>query len=492
MTSAGSSSIARHRTAIGRATLSKPMRLALEAGLLEAGTTVMDYGCGRGDDIRRLRRKGYDVVGWDPAHRPDGPRRPSAVVNLGYVLNVIENPPERAEVLQAAWGLAEEALVVAALVKVDTNTTAVPYGDGIVTSRGTFQKYYEHQELEVYLRQVLEEEPIALGLGIFAITRNPARRAELLARRFRRRPRALPRATAQSLFEDNRELLQPLLDYVVQRGRAPTQKEAERFPLVCERFGSLRRAVRLVQRALPEDLWAQAAASAKDDLMVYLALSRFGGRPRFSELDGDMQDDVRVHFGSYRKATAQADELLYSLGEPGVLRRAASHAALGKKLPDDLYVHVEAVASLPLILRLFEGCARRYLGGVEGADLVKLHLRRPKISYLTYPNFWKDPHPTLQRSLQVDLQTFRVRVDDYSGRENPPILHRKELFIESDHPKHALFSRLTRQEESAGILDDFTKIGTRRGWMEVLGKSGLELRGHRLLQVQRAAPRTCS
>jgi len=123
----------------------------MEAELLTPGATVMDYGCGRGDDIRCLPRMGFNAVGWDPGHRPSGPRRPSVFVKLGYVLNAIERLTERAETLKAARELAEDSLVVAALVSVDTSAKAVPFGDGVLTTRGTFQKYFEQQELEVFV-----------------------------------------------------------------------------------------------------------------------------------------------------------------------------------------------------------------------------------------------------------------------------------------------------------------------------------------------------
>ncbi len=475
--------IARHRTAIGRARLSKPLRLALEAGLASDGGAIMDYGCGRGDDVRRLRRMGYDVAAWDPAYRPEGAQRPSELVNLGYVLNVIEAPSERATTLQAAWELAEEALVVSAMVTVDSRTKAIPFGDGVLTSRGTFQKYYDQQELELFIRSTLQVEPVALGLGVFAVARSPARRARLAALRFRHRPRALCPETAAAVFEDNQAVLQPLVDFVEERGRLPRGKEHGQFPDVAERFGSVQRATRLLQRAIPSDFWAKAVEAARSDLLLFLALTRFGERPRFSEFDDAMQSDIRGHFGSYNKALGEADALLFSLGQPGTLKAAAAKAAVGKKLPDSLYVHVEALNELPLVLRLYEGCARRYLGGVEGADLVKLRVDRPSISYLTYPDFWRTPHPTLARSLQVHLQTFRVKVNDYSERENPPVLHRKELFIGQKHAKHATFARLTRQEERRGLLDSPTRIGTQKGWQRVLAEHGVRLRGHRLVKA---------
>jgi len=440
----------------------------------------MDYGCGRGDDIARLTEKGFDAVGWDPAHRPDGPKRPSEVVNLGYVLNVIEDPPERAETLSAAWSLTRDVLVVAALVTVDTNTKAIPFGDGLLTTRGTFQKYFDQKELELFIRDVLGVEPVALGLGVFAVARSEGRRARLQALRFRHRTRAMPPEAARALFEDNHSVLQPMVDFVSARGRFPKKSEAGTFGEIAERFGSVAKAARLLQRALPDDFWQSAVSAARDDILVFLALEKFGKRPRFSQLDADMQEDVRAHFGSYAKAVEEADELLFSLGQPGLRRSAAKGSAVGKTLPDGIYVHVDALDLLPIELRLFEGCARRYIGGAEGANLVKLRLDRPMISYLSYEEFWKNPHPALQRSLRVDLQDFRVRVDDYSKRANPPVLHRKELFISKEHPKWKLFSRLTSEEEEQGLLDSPSTIGTLEGWNAALAAKGFSLRGHKL------------
>jgi hypothetical protein len=84
--------IARHRTAIKRYDLSKPVKLLLERALFRKNETFFDYGCGHGMDVEALQNLGYQASGWDPAFRPNVAKVPSAVVNLGYVLNVIEEP----------------------------------------------------------------------------------------------------------------------------------------------------------------------------------------------------------------------------------------------------------------------------------------------------------------------------------------------------------------------------------------------------------------
>ena len=131
----------RHKTALTRYTLSKPVKTLLEYGQLPRGSTLFDYGCGRGADIRGLRELGYQADGWDPVHAPDVERHEADVVNLGYVLNVIEDPAERLSTLAHAWALAKRLLVVSAMVRGDSETrNSVGFQDGVLTSRNTFQK----------------------------------------------------------------------------------------------------------------------------------------------------------------------------------------------------------------------------------------------------------------------------------------------------------------------------------------------------------------
>ena len=194
-----------------------------------------------------------------------------------------------------------------------------------------------------------------------------------------------------------------------------------------------------------------------------------------------LQRDIRALFPSYAQACKEADALLFSVGKTEQVNDACSHSPIGKKTPEALYVHVSATDRLSASLRVFEGCARAYIGRVEDANIVKLSRLEPRISYLTYPGFEDDPHPALAQSLSVHLQTFRVRTRDYSNFRNPPILHRKETFLPADHPLKGKFARLTAAEESKGLLNEGNRIGTRNQWDQVLAEKGLALRGHRLI-----------
>lgn len=447
---------------------------------------LFDYGCGRGDDLRHLAMLGYDAGGWDPVHRPHHDRQKAPIVNISYVVNVIENPAERQEALRRAWALAEQILVVSARLTLEAKSLRETrdYEDGYLTSRGTFQKFFEQQELRQWIDLTLEVSAVPAAPGVFYVFRDEQARTQFLASRYRRRL-AAPRLTKSAeLFARHEALLSPLMSFLGERGRLPHDDELENASELVTVFGSIRKAFRVVLYATDEADWDAVRDERSRDLLIYLALSQFEGRPPFGKLPLPLQRDVKAFFSTYKQACMEADTLLYSLGQPGVVDQACQDSSIGKLTPTALYVHETALPELSSVLRLYEGCARAYLGRVEGANIIKLHRGEPKISYLSYPDFESNPHPPLAESLNVHLQTFRVKSRNFKESRNRPILHRKELFVAPDHPCHGKFERLTRIEESKGLFEDTSRIGLQDGWDEVLSRKGYSLKGHRLLSRQ--------
>ena len=476
--------VARHKTALTRSALSRPMALAVADGLVPVGGSVFDYGCGKGDDLRNLRTLGYAVAGWDPAHRPHAERTPADLVNLGYVLNVIERPAERAATLRAAWALAEQVLVVAARMTWDArDLTGRPMGDGLLTRTGTFQKFFEHTELATWIEQTLGVKPHASAPGVFYLFREEAAAQRFVASRvYSYRPRVTIDPQAQ--YEANEQVLAPLLEFMQTHARPPKPGEllAEQWAGIEEALGSLGRAQRLIRRVTEDDYWDKVSAQRRGELLIYVALSRFGRRPRFSQLDRTLAADLRTLFGTYQEACLEADRLLLACGDQAMLYVNARSSRIGKQTPSALYVHRSAMAELPPVLQVYEGCARVLAGTIPSANMVKLSLTEPQVSYLTYPTFDRDPHPTLRSALTVNLRKLSVSWRDYSRSDNPPLLHRKEEFLAHDDPRRGLYSRLTRAEMRAGLYEHPERIGTAKGWQTTLAESGLSLRGHRLVR----------
>src|SRR5439155_16830263 len=174
--------IDRHRTAIRRYSFSRPIAQALADGLITQETEVFDYGCGRGADVMFLRSRGIRANGWDPYYRPRVRRMAADVVNLGYVLNVIEDPTERADALRSACALARRLLIIA--VRTDRPLEdAEEFRDGFCTGRRTFQKLYSQQEFSNYVQTTLGQSPFLAALGIAYIFTDEALKSLYLANR---------------------------------------------------------------------------------------------------------------------------------------------------------------------------------------------------------------------------------------------------------------------------------------------------------------------
>jgi DNA phosphorothioation-associated putative methyltransferase len=359
----------------------------------------------------------------------------------------------------------------------------------VLTRLGTFQKFYSQGELREYLQTELGLDAIAAAPGVFYLFKDEALQQQFLAGRYRRRAAAPRKRVSELRFEEHRELLERLMAAITDLGRLPEVDEFDGAEAVTAEFGSLKRAFALIRRVTGTEEWEQIRRRRIEDLLVYLALARFRKRPPISKLPRGLQRDVREFFGTYKRACEQADELLFRAGEAEAIDEACRRAPIGKLLPTALYLHKSAIDTLEPLLRIYEGCARSYLGEIEDANLVKLHRFTGKVSYLAYPDFENDPHPRLVRSVKLNLRTLELDCWDYSTSDNPPILHRKETFLPLDHPLYDKFARLTRQEERQGLLDDTATIGTHAGWEARLRQHGVTLRGHRLVHRQ-TAPET--
>jgi len=363
----------------------------------------------------------------------------------------------------------------------------IAYGDGIITSRNTFQKYYEQEELKAYIDQVLGVDAIPIALGIYFVFRDESQAEAFRASRFRSRATAPRIRLKVSKFEEYRERLQPLIDFYTDHGRLPTPEEmatqvgAQHAVPLQETFGSIKRAFTVVLQATDVGEWDAIADKRRNDLLVYLALSHFGHRPKFKDLAPSVQADIKALFGSYQQACTAADLMLMTLGRTEMVEQRCCQSAIGQQRPNTLWVHVSALDQLDPLLRLYEGCASRTIGRPEEATVVKFHVQKPQITYLVFPGFDKEPHPALKTSMAISLQDLYVRYRDYDP-DNPPLLHQKDQTLSPDYPGYAKFAKLSQQEQKWGLLDDIKAIFDRRGWEKCLLDHGAELRGHRVIR----------
>ncbi|MFB7247768.1 ribosomal methyltransferase [Streptomyces populi] len=466
----------RRRTAIGRATLSVPVRQALADRQLTPDRTVLDYGCGRGDDVRALERLDCKITGWDPYYRSGSRAEPSSVVLLTYVLNVIEDPAERRETLKQAWELATTILIVSArLTWEKSKVRGEAFGDGLLTSRQTFQHLYGASELRSYVEEVTGGRVVSASPGIVYAFKEDAARLSYLAQRI------VPDAEWLA-SEDTATAITALVDYVERRGRPPRIDEMPRATAELLAHLKPNELKRLVRDSADADKISEGAKRSTLNTLLYLAVELFNGRGPFSSLPASVQLDVRAFFTSYKEACQRSDRLLLKLRDDGYVRGAMNASQVGKLTPTALYVHRRALDQMPTVLRLYEHCASIAVGRPQDWTVVKLRHQGRAVSWLDYPDFDKDPHPRILSSYQVDLKTLETSHTSYANSANRPLLHRKHEFLTVDDPEVPRYRRLTESEVRAGLYEHPHIIGTENGWEAELIRCGRELRGHRLVR----------
>ena len=471
----------RHRAALHRTELSRPVRIVLEAELFSPDSSFFDYGCGHGGDVNRVAELGYTSSGWDPHYYPDNSLKAADIVNLGYIINVIEDVKERRETLVKAWSLTKNILIVSAQILVDNRQRGLlAYGDGILTSRNTFQKYYEQEELKTYIDSVLEVNAIALGLGVFIVFRDRKQAESFRASRFVSRL-STPRVYRDlRSFEDYQELLTPLMVFYTKRGRLPVKGELAEEAAIKEEFKTYRRAFNLILQSTDKAEWDAIKEKRRQDLLVYLALGNFQGRPTIRRIAPEIKEDAKALLISYKQACLLSDILLLGVSNLEKIGNLCQQSSIGKQLQGAIAIHISALDKLPTLLRVYEGCASRVYGRLENTNIIKIYYNRPKISYLYYPNFDTVAHPTLQTTMEVDLQSLAVVYNDLADNPNPPILHRKDALVAPDYPHYAKFSQLIRQEQELGLLTDFNEIRRLQGWQKCLQNNKIRISDHKI------------
>jgi len=427
----------RHRTAMVRHTLSQPMSLAVRHGLVRSGVTVFDYGCGQGDDLRALAAAGVEAVGWDPHFAPEVPRRAAEIVNLGFVLNVIEDPAERVVALKEAWALATRVLLVSVMV-----VGAVPvdglrqFGDGYLTARGTFQKYFQQAELKAMLIRVTGVEPVALAPGVFALFRSAEDEQDFLLERRRGRRASTsayhvdrptkPTIAKPQLADRIASVIDAVAGFALDRGRLP---HADEMPsdvhdlLATERVSFARALETSLDIGIDPDLFARTASERREDLLVHQALNILNRSGTAARPSPAMVRDIRQHFGSQQQFAEQALEYLHALAEPqrtvAAMHRAAD-ANLGAIDEDGrLVIDSDRVVNLEGVLRCYVGCALYLSGDIDQEHIVRLDPVRRRTTLFPIERR-RQPFPEISTSITIDLKRQDVTI-----RSDPRVLIRR-------------------------------------------------------------------
>jgi DNA phosphorothioation-associated putative methyltransferase len=495
---------ARHRTALVRYGFSAPIQTLARNGLLDGSQSLFDYGCGRGDDVRGLKENGIEAAGWDPYYARENPISAAEIVNLGFVINVIEDFDERLEALTRAWALAERLLVVSVMLANQNDPRGELFRDGVLTRRGTFQKYYTQTEIKAFLEAVLDEEPIPVAPGVLYVFRDKDAEQRFLVDRYRsrrnllrhpsfvdrprrERPASGPRPDrAEERYLAHKDLLDRLWLRWVELARMPDKGEVDDLISLTAAFGSLGRALRLLEARKDITEVERARTSRIADLEVYFALNQFERRKPYKHLERGLQRDIKEFFGDYAGAQATARELLFRIADVEAIARACTEAAehgLGwREAGESLQLHTSMVEQLPPLLRVYVGCAAVLYGDYRIADLVKLHIGSGKVSLMRYDDFEGKPLPRMVERVKIKLREQDIDYFAYGEEYEPPFLYRKSRYINEEFPN---YPEQVALDEALDALDlfDFSGYGPSPGeFLDTLAKNRWAVEGFELVR----------
>lgn len=509
----------RHLTALTRYGFSAPVQTLARFGLLDGSKSLFDYGCGRGDDLRGLRENGIDATGWDPYYAPNEKKRIANIVNLGFVINVIENPIERLDALQGAYSLTDELLVVSAMLANPDTVRGRPYGDGVLTTRNTFQKYFTQGELRGYLAEALDEEPIPVGPGIFYVFKDKdAEQRFMVGRQVNRRnilrlahlsrpEKPKRRDKAEEKYQQHYALLESLWEMCLTLGRDPDRgeipvdpartldagqavRDSNQFMLnmsvISANFGSLPAALRFIKSRKDdaEEMLETARQSRINDLSVYFAQLQFERRKPYRHQESRLQNDVKAFFGDYREAMELGRKLLFAAGKTdnidAACRDAAEHGVGWLEDNESLTLPTELIIQLPPVLRTYVGCGLRLYGDATSADLIKIHIHSGKLTLMSFDDFTGKPLPRMLQRIKIKLREQDLDVFDYEDSFEPPYLYRKSCYINEEFPHYVEQIAFEESLEKAGLLN-FSGYGPKPSEFDTqLAQARLEVKDFRL------------
>jgi len=479
--------IIRHKTAIKRYNFSKPVQTLYENRLIKNGITFFDYGCGKGDDVKGLKKMGIDAMGWDPVLKPETQMLEADVVNLGFVLNVIENYTERADALRKAFMLTKKVLSVSTIATQTTSSnTGTPYKDGILTKRKTFQKYYSQNELRCYIEKVLDTTAVAIGPGIFYVFKTHIDRQDFLSDRNKRKinwdelsrkiyPDLAERRKLKrdSLYEQHKQLLDSFWEVMLDFGRVPKNNEYEFNIELREKIGTPKKARNIFIAKYGNETLKAAFKSRRDDLLVYLALSNFKSRVPFKHMSLKLQNDIKTFLGSYKEGLEQSRKMLFSIANPEIIIALCSQTKFGFFDHKSLYIHKSLMDELHPILRIYIGCAGILYGNLNYIDIIKIHKHSGKVTLLKYDNFDDKNLPELHERIKVNLRKQRIDFFDHQAVPWQQLLYYKERFVSSEHRARKKWEKFSKKLRKHGFNENDLIGPSKQEFIEIINNKGL-------------------
>jgi len=173
-----------------------------------------------------------------------------------------------------------------------------------------------------------------------------------------------------------------------------------------------------------------ARKARSEDVLVYLAMTNFQRKFLRREIPPRIKNDIRSFFGDLNTAQAKARDLLFAAGDPdevGLAIEGLDYGVFDSAEPQFTF-HRSLLRKLPPILRVYVHCGAVRYSNPDEADLIKIHVRSRKLTFLHYDDFDGKENPALLTRIKINLRTRFVQVFDHSA-ENQTLMN-KQVFTD--------------------------------------------------------------
>ena len=430
-------------------------------------------------------------------------------MNLGFVLNVIEDVNERTETLKKAWQLSDKLLVVSVMLAGSAKLEqCTRYKDGIITKWNTFQKYYSQAEIRSYIDQALKTKAVALGQGIFAIFKDKSLEEEFyLNRQYQNnsgynnpiwqqlttRPslkKASTKVQTKSIYQKHSQLFDDFWHQCLQLGRIPANDEFECSNDIRRVMGSHKKAFELMASTMEVANFEQAQKQRRSHVLVYFSLSLFEKRKARSHMPARLQRDIKALFQSYNQVVELAQSLLFSVGSPENINEACNQAFKkfnsGKLVNNKSYTFNRVFLNqMPAVIRVYVGCAIQLYGDIDDIDMIKVHIRSGKVTLLKYDDFNNKALPLLIERTKIRLHDLDIDFFFY-GEDYPhaPLYDKSSYLLSKsgELKKQKVFeNRIIKQLKGLSLeqLPDWDLL------QKIFQYQGIKLKGNKFYKLNK-------
>lgn len=192
------------------------------------------------------------------------------------------------------------------------------------------------------------------------------------------------------------------------------------------------------------------STNIKEDLLVYLALTKLKNEKVFDSMPQLLKDKITRHLGNNIRALGESRKLLSDLADRKKILELCALSGMGIQDDEAMWLHTSLIKKLHPSLRVYIGCSSLFYGDPESADIIKIHKKSFKVTYYLYDDFENKHLPEMHDRIKIDLSKQKMDHFDHRSKSNPEVVYFKERFITENCANYERWNEFSKYLEHNG------------------------------------------